>query len=225
MFKHVYVTGDTHRDNDIKKFVTFTDKCDTNQEDDLMIILGDWGAIWYGDENDDYIIKMYETLPWTTFAVLGNHENYVALRGYPVVDFCGGRARKIGEHTYVGITGEIYNFAGKTFLNINGADSTDKWARTEGISWWSQESITQGWIDYALTNLKKYNNKVDAIISHTGGSFVVSALGFKIYPSDKMLDQVLDACDYKWHFCGHYHVDKTLTAWERVFYNDVMEVV
>ena len=225
MFEHVYITGDTHHDTDIKKFIPFMDKCDTTPEKDLMIILGDWGGVWYGDERDNAALEMYNSLPWTTFATLGNHENYDALRKYPFVDFCGGRARKVGERCYLGVTGEIYDFCGKTYLNVNGADSTDKSYRIEGESWWPQERIKQGQVDCAIENLKKHDRKVDAIISHTGGSFVVSCLGFEISPSDKMLDQILDNCDYTYHFCGHYHVDMRLSSQDRIFYDDIVEVV
>lgn len=219
----IFITGDTHRENDIEKFL----KLDAAEltKNDLLIILGDWGAVWFGDERDNHIIKMYETFPCTVFVTVGNHDAIPHIYKYPLVDFCGDKAYKIGKNIYVGYPGGYYNIFDKTFLNINGADSTDKWARVEGESWWPEETITQEQIDNAVMNLRLHENKVDVILSHTGGSFIVNALGFRASQSDRMLDKILDFHEYKHHFCGHYHVDKVLTSQERIFYDDIVELI
>ena len=79
------VTGDTHHDIDINKLTVknfpFQKELTKN---DVLVVLGDWGAIWYGNKKDNYMLKWWEQKPWTTFVVLGNHCNYEAIEKLPV---------------------------------------------------------------------------------------------------------------------------------------------
>lgn len=161
---------------------------------------------------------------WTTFCTLGNHEAYSLIESYPIVDFCGGKARKITDSLYYEIRGEIYNFNGKTFLSLGGADSYDKAWRKPDISWWKQETIIPQDIDKTLENLDKYNGKVDYILTHTGGSEVAINCGYLPTISDKRLDLILGLAQFKQHFCGHYHCDKIVNEHSRILYNDILEI-
>ena len=68
----IYITGDTHRNFDRIEY--FCDRHNTTK-DDLMIILGDAGINYYGDEKDDRRVKRYlETFPITFMLIRGNHE-------------------------------------------------------------------------------------------------------------------------------------------------------
>ena len=48
----------------------------------------------------------------------------------------------ISEHIRHLKRGRCYNIQGKNILTIGGADSVDKFRRTEGLSWWKEEAIT-----------------------------------------------------------------------------------
>ena len=56
----IYITGDTHGMIDWEKINTtrFPEQRDLTWEDHL-IILGDFGGVWDGAEQDRYIIKTY----------------------------------------------------------------------------------------------------------------------------------------------------------------------
>lgn len=190
-------------------------------KEDIVVIMGDAGFVWDGSATDKYWQDFLDKKPWTTFCVLGNHEAYPLIEKLPIVDFHGTPARKVNDSIYYAISGEVYNLCGKKCLVVNGADSHDKAFRKEGISWWAQEKITQDDVNKALITLAQYNDKVDFIFSHTGGTEVCKMLGFSPTSSDFMLDLVLNTAEYDEHFCGHYHVDK-LCDKSRILYNDIM---
>ena len=220
----VFITGDTHQSLDINKLNSKNFPLNSIlTKDDILIICGDWGCIWDGSGEDKYWQNWYEKKNFTTFVVLGNHENYDLIQNYPIVQFCGGRARKVSDSVYLEIRGEVYNFNGKTFLSFGGADSTDKHLRKEGESWWSGERITEEDLENARKNVKKYDY-IDYVITHTGGSEINRFIGFEPSESDKILDQILSEIKYGTHYCGHYHVDLYYLN-HRIIYDDVCELV
>lgn len=194
-----------------------------------MVVMGDWGAIWYGNRKDNYLLKWWSDKPWTTFVVQGNHENYNAIERLPIIYKFGGRVRRAAPTVFLAITGEIYDLNGYECLVVNGAESHDivdafgKPYRKEGISWWPQEKITQEDIDNALTKAYYFPDGIDFIFSHTGGSEVNRFLGFYPTESDYELDRVLGLVPFKKHFCGHYHEDMWIGD-TRIIYNDIIEI-
>lgn len=219
----VFLTGDTHGDMDIYKirqFDTFIGKELTR--DDVVIILGDWGGIWFDNKKDKSIIDFWKNKNWTTFIVAGNHENYDAIEKLPIVEVFGNKCYKVEDNIIIGITGKEYKINGFTFFNVNGADSQDiydtdgKLYRQKGINWWIQEQIKQEVVEEVLNK----NIEVDFLITHTGGEEVCKYLGFKPTISDIRLTQIMNHIQYKKHFCGHYHkdicIDNTLIMYKRI---------
>ena len=225
----LFVTGDIHQSVDIHKLSSSNFKIKNDlTKNDILVITGDIGLVWnYGQTpfgEEKYWRNWLNNKPWTTFCTLGNHEAYNLIETFPIVEFCGGRARKITDSIYYEIRGEIYNLNGKICLSLGGAESMDKEFRTEGISWWPQEQITEDDIRRARKNLRRYNYKVDYIFTHTGGVNVNSYLGFTPTISDIKLDEVLCEIEYSRHYCGHYHVDMNVDEKTRILYNDILEI-
>lgn len=231
----VFFTGDTHNNYDYGKIFLFDRKMKKMKQkldkSDIMVIMGDWGGIWYNDDRDEQFVKeCWETKPWTTFAVLGNHECYDKIEKYPVVEFCGAAARKISDSVYTAITGESYNINGLNCLVINGADSHDIYNpdgslhRHPHISWWEQEQLSEYDTEQTLQYLYTVPQHYDFILSHTGGTEVCRNFGFKPTISDERLDKILAAANYDVHVCGHYHKDMWVNDKTLVMYNDIIEV-
>ena len=221
--KRLFVTGDTHGGIDMSKLNSRHFRNTGLTKEDILVVMGDAGFIWNGGGEEKFWQKFLDEKPWTTFCVLGNHENYDAIEKLPIVDFHGTPARKVNDSIYYAISGEVYNLCGKKCLVVNGADSHDKQFRKEGKSWWAQEKITQDDANKALITLAQHNDKVDFVFTHTGGTEVCKMLGFSPTSSDFMLDLVLNTAEYDEHFCGHYHVDKLVDK-TRVLYDDVMMI-
>lgn len=227
----LFLTGDTHQSIDIHKLSSSKFKIGNElTKDDILIITGDAGFVWnYGKSakgEEKYWRNWINNRSWTTFCVCGNHENYDLINEFPIVDFFGGKARKITDSLYYEIRGEVYNINGRKILACGGADSTDKEFRKEGVSWWAKERISSEDYKNALKNLEKYNFNIDYIITHTGGTEICSSIGFNSTVSDIYIDQIIKLVNFKQHYCGHYHVDKSfLDIKSRIIYNDIIELM
>lgn len=221
----LFITGDCHGDIDIKKLTVAQFAIQKElTKNDIVIVMGDWGAIWYGNRKDNYMLNWWDNKPWTTFVVLGNHENWNAIEQLPITDKFDNIVYQAGKSVFLAHSGLIYNLMDRKCLVVNGADSHDKEWRKEGISWWPQEQITEADYRRAAASLEKVDNKIDYLFTHTGGSTIAAALGFNPTPSDKWLDKVMDKIenyDYT-HYCGHYHVDRILSRNSRILYNDIV---
>ena len=201
----IYITGDVHGDIDFGKFVHL--RANNVSLDDYLLILGDAGICW-SPEFTRKIITMYRKLNITVIFLDGNHENFDMLESLPLVEYKGALMHQIDDHIFHILRGEIMELEGYTMLCIGGAHSIDKHLRTEHISWWSQEDITDHDIDNAVWNLRRYKNKVDFVLTHCVDSLTVKeAFHFHTDHSSDQLNFVDRVVDYNRWFFGHYHFD------------------
>ena len=221
----IFVFGDTHHNNDIAKIQpeNFTIQKDLTKED-VLIVAGDWGGIWYNDYRNDNLLEWWELRNFTTLVVLGNHENYDVINKLCIVDMFGGKVRKVSDSVFIAERGEIYTINGKKILTLGGAESTDKQYRIEGYSWWKDEEITIKDFKRTIDNLERENFKVDYFITHTGGNEIVRTLGFLPTNSDKYVSFFLDTLRDTPHYCGHYHVDRIINKQSRILFDDIIEL-
>ena len=205
---HIMLTGDTHGAIDIKK-IELLKLQDALTKDDYLIICGDFGAVWFGDERDNRLLDYYNGCPWTTLFVDGNHENFDALEKYPMEKWHGGKIHRISSSIIHLMRGEIYDICGKSFFVMGGAMSHDKEIRSEGVDWWPQEMPSVQEMQYAFDNLEAHNNRADYILTHDAPASVVQLMFRYISPTSdslrRMLDLVAKTVEFKdWYF-GHYH--------------------
>lgn len=234
----IFVCADTHGFMDIKKISRLIEK-EKLTYDDFIIICGDVGIGW-NEELTKELIKFYEDLKTNILFIDGNHENFKALKSFPIVTFCGGRAHKISEHIYFLPRGQVFNICGRTFLTLGGADSHDTDFRTEGEDWWPEEAITKTDIDVAYRNLEKVDFKVDYILTHTPSHIFAMSLyelftrcgesfpaylqpKFNCNKSGKLLNDIAVDVKYKKWFCGHWHIDEKMGN-NQVLYERIVEI-
>lgn len=134
----------------------------------------------------------------------GNHENFNQL------DLDGGAWQP--GWTYMP-RGSVLEIDGYRLMFFGGASSIDKSSRTEGRSWWPQESIKYGEIQRTL---EKELEPVHALFTHDHASTIpYSEKRYGIDDiacgkSDRQLLQVLiDTYKPKFHFFGHHHFGET----------------
>lgn len=138
----IWITGDCHSEFYKLAPDSFYEQKDFsgNKEDNFLIILGDFGGVWYREDNTDYIrmenekLDWLESLPFTILFVDGNHEGFDRLYSYPVKEWHGGKVHEIRPHVLHLMRGEIFTIEDKTFFAFGGASSHD---------------ISDGIIDYA----------------------------------------------------------------------------
>ena len=224
----IYITGDTHGQDDFAKLLCFADAHPELTKKDYMIVAGDFGAIW-DTETLEEDLRPYKELPFTTLFVDGNHENFDMLGAYPVEIWNGGKVHKISQDIIHLMRGQVFEIEGKTFFTFGGAASTDRYRRINGIDWWPQELPTHDELDEGIENLKRYNNGVDYIITHSCDEKALwypplRARGVKreISPENQMLSYFEDIVKYRHWYFGHYHMDGDLTDKKTVLFQNVI---
>lgn len=222
----IFVTGDTHSD-----FTRFNTNCFPEQKqmtkDDVVIICGDFGGIWYPTENktEQYWLKWLENKPFTICFVDGNHENFDRLNQYPIVQKFGGPVHQIRPSIFHLIRGECYTIQGKRIFTFGGAHSHDisdgilepndprikTWAkdynkmfRVNHVSWWKEETPSSKEKEHGFQTINN-ESYVDFIISHTPPAEVLRQMGYKPDDISEYLQSIADTISYKRWFCGHMH--------------------
>lgn len=195
----LFLTGDTHGD-----FRRFLPECFHEQEimtkEDFLVVCGDLGGVWYGDCQDDEGLDFLESRPFTTIFVAGNHENYDALRAYPLEDWRGGKIRRIRPSVLLLERGQVFNLGGKRIFTMGGASSHDIQGgilepddplfllkfytleargtpfRINHRSWWKEELPSPEEYLEARRNLDKTGWGVDYIITHCAPTSIQNEL-------------------------------------------------
>lgn len=242
----VFITGDKHRDfKDIIRFCRYN----RTTNEDILIILGDTGFNYFGDERDIKLKKKLSQIKITLFCIHGNKENRANnIPSYHTRNFHGGIVyyEDLYPHILFAKDCEVYDFNGKSAVVVGGAHSVDKIYRIEnGCEWWEDEEPS----DFTKKQFEKVlgerDNKIDYIFSHT--------VPYKYEPSemflsnkkkrrkkkklkskkvekevildiDKTVEQWLDIIEEnttytKW-YAGHYHTDKAVDRL-RIMHHDI----
>lgn len=228
----IYVTADTHGDIDLWKLTShhFPEGKKLNKND-IVIICGDSGIIWYGNNKDNYLINWYNNKPWTTLFVDGNHCNFNALYKYPIVDKFGGKVHKISDSIFHLCRGGYYTIEGKTFFTFGGARSHDLWCRKEGKSWWKEELPTGEECEYGFEVLTAHGNKADFLITHCADDILLHEIERvnHFHAEHDILTNYLriikSIADFGHHYFGHYHYDADFDGKATVLYNKIIQII
>jgi predicted phosphodiesterase len=224
----ILVTGDTHGNIDFNKIKLLSDKKILTMND-YLIIAGDFGAIW--DKNTlDSDLSVYENLNFNILFVDGNHENFNLLNSFPVQKWNGGDVHVIRDNIKHLKRGQVFIIDNKKILTFGGATSIDKYFRTENISWWKEEVPTIDDLQYAKSNLEKYNNQVDYIITHSIDEHALAQLSIslkskiKVFEENYILNWIAENVTYKHWYFGHFHLDVSIDNNKTCLYNDIIEL-
>ena len=222
-----YITGDKHRHFD--RLIEF---CKDNQlrKKDVIVILGDSGFNYYGDERDDKLKAQLREIGVTLFCLHGNKENRPEnIPTYGIQTFCGGIVYY--EPRYPNIffakDGEVYDFNGKKFMVVGGAHSVDKIrCLEEDLPFWEDEMPSDEIKELVEARLKMLNNKVDGFLTHT---CPISCLPTEMFISTKRAaeDQKMAKQKRKKKKPIRYpiDVDRSTEEWlERLMQNNAHEI-
>lgn len=227
----IYVTGDTHGNIDFLKLHIFAENNPELTRDDYVIIAGDFGGIW-SEFTMDRTLTPYEKLPFTVLFVDGNHENFDIINSFPIEKWMGGKIHRIRPNIIHLMRGQVFTLEGKTIFTFGGATSIDKFMRRENISWWAAELPTGKEVEEGISNLEKYNNQVDYIITHSCDERALyypplkdPYQSMKIFPENRILSIFTDTVKFKHWYFGHFHMDGQLNEEKTVLYQDIVELL
>ena len=247
----IYVTGDTHggwmrrlNSNAFPEGLELT-------KDAYVRVLGDFGSCEKSG-SDKRRLDWLEKKPWTTLFVDGNHENFDILDNLPVSEWCVGKVHFVRPSVIHLMRGQIFKIDDKTFFTFGGASSHDiddgilepgdprikewqkdykKCFRVNHVSWWERELPSEEELNEGLNNLKKVDNKVDFIVTHSPFTSLLRQMdgGSGLYKADILTDylqKIRQTVDYKAWLFGHMHVNKKF-YWERsiCFYEQIARIL
>ena len=222
-----FITGDIH--GDVARLILFIQRMKLKSGDKICV-LGDAGILWRNDKKDtDYIIKYWDEYSngVELYFIDGNHENFNLLNSLPVDENNMGI---VSDKIHYLRRGCVYEINGKRILSCGGADSVDWYRRTEGLSWWKEETISQadidrvpaGHYDYVFTHCCPRsifeNNKVYLITLANIDQDVVN------HCSEDMLEKLMNKITFDHFYFGHYHIDRVLNDKFRCLFNDFVEM-
>lgn len=218
----IYVTGDMH--GDISRFSERSIK--KLKKDDTLIILGDFGFLWSGSEEEEKNLELIKNKKYKVLFLDGAHENYSLLNTYPTEQYCGGKVRALGGNLKQLLRGEIYNIEDKKIFVMGGGQSEDAEFRVENQSWWQEELPSAEEIESAREKLSE-NKVVDFVLSHDAPQKIRASLTGDREEGNrlcKFFDEIMYSVRYKnWYF-GNYHVDRKLTKTHYAVYKKVIEI-
>lgn len=225
----IYITGDTH--GNFKHIESFCKRMDTST-DDILIILGDAGINFYGEEYDRRKKIYLNSLPITLFCIHGNHEQRpYTISSYKEKEWHEGIVYYEEEFSSILFAkdGEIFDLYGKKTIVLGGAYSIDKYFRLlRGYPWWSDEQPSMEIKQYAEQRLEEQNWKIDIVLSHTGPlkfepreMFLEGIDQSRVDKSTEIwLDYIENKLSYKKWYFGHYHTEKKIDKVE-IKFNDI----
>ena len=213
----VYFTGDIHG---VPWNVVKYCKKRRMTHHDTLVIHGDVGANYHGDERDDDVKEALEKVKPTVLCIHGNHEQRPwNIPGYAPIEWNGGKVMVHPEYPSVlfAMDGEIFTINGLRYLVIGGAYSVDKYYRLHrGLGWWADEQPSEQIKKYVEQQVKTH--EIDVVLSHT--------CPYKYEPqemflpmidqntvddsTEKWLDTIEEALSYKAWYCGHWHTTKQI---------------
>lgn len=162
----IYYTGDIH--GSAKGIVAFAQHYELT-ESDIIVILGDVGANYYGNRRDRYCKDALARIKPTVFCIHGNHERRPdTLTGYKQKEWNGGLVWYEDEYPNLLFArdGDIFTMEGTRHLVIGGAYSVDKYYRLENdLLWFADEQPSAEIKTYVEDQITK--NRIDIVLSHT----------------------------------------------------------
>ena len=239
----IYVTGDTHGERDLGKLLPDSwpsGYCLTR--DDYLVVCGDFGGVWSPGSRDERVLGWWESRPWTTLFVDGNHENHDIIDAYPVSERFGGRVQVVPGHPHVIhlMRGHVYDLSvspGKASrcLVMGGASSPDRAWRIEGESWWDREMPSEAEYDRCTASLEAAGWRVDYVLTHElPCDLRLGAYGWRCHERLNHVDRIQCFLQWVWErldrerlvmwYAGHYHVDRMVAGKCRVLFQDVVRL-
>ena len=224
----IFITGDTHIPLDISKLNS--DKFPQQKEltkNDYVIICGDFGGIWYGNEKDNYWLNWLDKKNFTTLFIDGNHENFAALSQYEECSWNGGKVQFIRPSVIHLMRGYVFDLEGMKIFAMGGARSSDRMFRTIGKSWWPQEMPNAEEIRRARQNLAINDNQVDIMITHDAPQSIARMIDFAKSEDDELMpffDELRNTVGYRHWYFGHFHEDWKVDESHTAVYNKIIQL-
>ncbi len=224
----IYITGDVHAKFD--RVDAFCRRVYSSKQD-ILIVLGDAGINYYGNETDHQLKEKISRIPITLFCIQGNHENRPGnIPSYRTKHFHGGTVWYEEEFPSILFAkdGEIYDFDGYRTIVIGGAYSLDKYYRINNeLPWFEDEQPDDRIKTRVEEQLEKNSWQIDIVLSHTVPARYVPQEAFLRGIDQSLVDKSTEEwlgtlesrLTYQKWYAGHFHTEKKIGRLEIMFNN------
>lgn len=219
----IYITGDTH--GDLSRFDNPLVK--KLKSGDNLIICGDFGFIWEGNEKEYRILNSLGNHKYNIFFVDGKHENFDRLEKYEIIDAFGAKIRHISGNLYHMLRGHIYNIENKKIFTFGGGESHDKDFRIDMGTWWPQEMPSISEMKASVDVLDDNDRCVDYIITHEPPAIINKMIDknhFTINPLEVFFDSMTKEIKFEKWFFGCTHINRKIANKYYSIFDDVIPV-
>ena len=230
-----------------------------DRDNNFIIITGDFGCIWDNNpvgmsrvhfeidrwpgltgesRHEKLALDILSNKPFTILFCDGNHDNIERLDTYEVIDWHGD----IDNKTFFVFGGASSHDISDGIVDIHDYDTfveyrhaidklrlSNKMFRVRDISWWDREMPTISEMNYALDNLKKYDFKIDYVISHDCPIEILKQYNpnfmhddLNSFFSDLVNNRNLQ---FKEWFFGHYHQNLRFENRYMMLYNQIVSII
>lgn len=215
----VYYSGDIH--GDVERVALDVLRYGITAED-TIVLLGDVGVNFFGDERDAEAKEALNDLAPTIFCVHGNHEmRPETIPSYHAAQWHGGTVYVEDKYPKLLFAkdGELYDLDGYTAIVIGGAYSVDKFFRQKwGMLWFADEQPPEEVKQRVEANLDAHGWIVDVVLSHTCPERYIPTEAFLPgldqttvdRSTEEWLGRIEAKLCYGYWFCGHWHIDKRI---------------
>lgn len=211
----IYILSDLHENIDFEAFNNYISE---GHENDLLIILGDICLKLQDTEENEAFTNHFLSAKCPIAILDGNHENFDYLYSFPVEDWYGGKVHRITENIVHLMRGHIFNFEDKSFFAFGGCRSSDGW-KANG-RWFPQEEANAEEYTVAYENLKRYEYKVDYILTHKYSKDLNDIYG--VPELIELTDFIDENVDFKQWYSGHSHRNFVIDERHRSVYNKIV---
>lgn len=209
----VYVTGDMH--GDIERL--FDKQWSKLKNGDTLIVLGDFGYLWNGDEEEKKIIDYLATRKFTVAFLDGTHDNFSLINRCRTTYYKGGMVHRIKGNLLHLMRGQIFNIEGMKIFTFGGGESGDKDMRLEQGFWWREELPSPTEMAQGAKRLDEEYCKIDYILTHEPPSLVKSAMLFRSGNPERInklngyFEEIGKNCEFSHWYFGSLHEDRVVT--------------
>lgn len=222
----VFCTGDRH--GDYAGLSLFCEGMETTKQD-VLIVLGDNGANFFGDERDEKLKKQLDQFPITFVMVKGNHDMRPSTAGcgYELMDVSLGDTLTGSfwiqrEHPSLLFAKEYgpYVILGKQAYAIGGAYSIDKDYRLEmqflgnkNYKWFADEELSDD--EMLIAGVEVRDLQPHYILSHTCplSEEPYDRTDLNLPPECIRMEKWMDGfkdIPYRHWLCGHWHINRKI---------------
>ena len=211
----IYVTGDTHGDPERLSRAALKPL----RDGDTLIVCGDFGYLWDGSRREQKLLQKLSRKKIEICFIDGAHENFSLLEACPVVNYRGGKARRIAPNIHHLMRGQLFEIEGRTVFAFGGGENPDLELKDDGeLDRRRPEVPTGEEMREGIENMDRVGYMVDYIVTHEppAGVRAFLTLSQSTAPTVSALgayfDELSVQAHYKKWFFGSLHMDKSISA-------------